>query len=331
MRLKCKFIDGGIVLGPNRLTVCCVVHHNNDSPVLVDCENLLRRDSTDGQNDHERIHSIVNKSRMNFQQLAAINKLSDCVGCPNLCRDTSDNEEASDLIRFININASTVCQLRCVYCYTVIGGFIGIEPAYDVYNFLRHLCENDKIADNADILFTGGEPLLFPQFDKIITLFKNQKIGIITNAVKYSDTLCDMLRHNRAYTITSLDAGTPHLYKKIHGVNRFDKVVSNLCKYSLARGDSWVKYIITDMNASKKELAEFLEVAKQIKMNVIIDRDTTKAEDANNMRDLVAFSLEYAESIGVSVELGKTFMPAFINKYFPNARIVHVNLERNRS
>ena len=58
--------------------------------------------------------------------------------------------------------------------------------------------------------------------------YKPQKNFVYSNALKYSDQIEKFLKENKVLLITSIDAGTPGMFKQIRGVKGIYKVLKNL-------------------------------------------------------------------------------------------------------
>jgi radical SAM protein with 4Fe4S-binding SPASM domain len=139
----------------------------------------------------------------------------------------------------LNIDLTGICNQKCIWCF--FKG--GIDENTDVkrdQDLRKHIVDTFKvlnvIKDFADhggkaITFVGGgEPLMHP--DALLIILQAQlrgiKTGLITNlSTKLNNNLITVLS-KMEFIRVSLDASTRDTYKFIHGVDHFDKVISNM-------------------------------------------------------------------------------------------------------
>ena len=80
------------------------------------------------------------------------------------------------------------------------------------------------------------------------------------------------LKENKVLLITSIDAGTPGMFKQIRGVKGIYKVLKNLKKYfdnSYRPGklsNIIIKYIVTEQNITTEEIDSFIQLIKEYKL-----------------------------------------------------------------
>ena len=76
----------------------------------------------------------------------------------------------------MGIQHYTQCNERCTYClYTRENNFI--EPQYDILGYLEQFRKRGKLRGNNWIDFSGGEPALLKNLDKILQLFSQKQAG----------------------------------------------------------------------------------------------------------------------------------------------------------
>ncbi|XOB64266.1 radical SAM protein [Deferribacteres bacterium DY0037] len=97
----------------------------------------------------------------------------------------------------VYVIVSELCNYNCKYCY--------IQPKINKRNQVTSYIETsifakivEKVANfnpNAQILVTGGEPLLHPEFLKLIEILENRKLNfqVLTNGSKINDEIADKL------------------------------------------------------------------------------------------------------------------------------------------
>lgn len=88
------------------------------------------------------------------------------------------------------------------------------------------------IGNQGVILSGGGEPLISPHFSYAVKeLRKNgMKLGLNSNGLALTEELAELIADNCTYFRISLDAASPELYKKTHGMSpaAFQKTVDNI-------------------------------------------------------------------------------------------------------
>lgn len=88
------------------------------------------------------------------------------------------------------------------------------------------------IGNQGVILSGGGEPLISPHFSYAVKeLRKNgMKLGLNSNGLGLTEELAELIADNCTYFRISLDAASPELYKKTHGMSpaAFQKTVDNI-------------------------------------------------------------------------------------------------------
>ena len=124
----------------------------------------------------------------------------------------------------VEIDPSNKCMLKCGFCMFENYRECSNELLdFDIYTSLLHDLQGTK-----SITFTGGgEPLMNPNFNKMAKLAKNWgfQIGLVTNGV-----LLDRVENPEDFLFirVSLDAHNAEDYKKVKGVDYFDRVIENV-------------------------------------------------------------------------------------------------------
>lgn len=115
----------------------------------------------------------------------------------------------------------------------------------------------------------GGEPVLGRDFEFVVELFRSSHRKVeqrfLSNSVIYSECIANELKDSNALLCTSIDAGSPSVYKKIRGRDSYERVLDNLGKYiRIASSGSKVivKYILDEGNMDFGELRGFTDSCK---------------------------------------------------------------------
>ena len=287
------------------------------SNVVEDIATLINKELE--VQDIERTHNIINLIIADLTPFIETTYKP----CKNFFIDENLYSGCLDAVypRSVHVYLTNRCYHRCRHCFKSAGAS-GEDLDYNcLVNFLQYIKGNTP-----NLVLTGGEPLLFPQIEKLIADFGDAfSIGVITSG----------------YRILNLTAGSLQKIKTIqmsfYGVNEkehneftgcsdsFEQVVNNLKRF-LDMGINIIGvYQVknTDIDALKK-FAEFCIAnnIKQIRFGEIV-----KSGRANNLeiwddydlktiiKNIAAIKKEYHNDVEVifdshSLEIGK------INSFF---------------
>lgn len=130
------------------------------------------------------------------------------------------------------VEPSSICNLNCPMCPMVLNSTKREKKGHMDFNVFKKVI--DEIGDYliAITLWNYGEPLLNPDFSKIVAYAKKKDIITIvsTNGMLMTDTLNRrLIESGLDYLILSLDGATKKTYEKYRGKNaNYEKTISNL-------------------------------------------------------------------------------------------------------
>jgi molybdenum cofactor biosynthesis enzyme MoaA len=185
-----------------------------------------------------------------------------CAHCPYA------NEQHKSLpLWYLSIGITDGCNQRCIYCSAG-------SPAYAPSDFpLKEMVEK-IIASNLGSPFMfewagDGEPTIYRDFAAIFShMIENGEFGhVYTNATVFSRDIYNALAAKKVKTITSLDSGTAETFKKVKGIDAFDKVTKNLEEYHRSgSGGVRIKYIVLPENATDADFDGFCAFIERSKI-----------------------------------------------------------------
>jgi glycosyltransferase involved in cell wall biosynthesis/organic radical activating enzyme len=188
-----------------------------------------------------------------------------CRGCPFLEFKDWQGQPLSDGIGYLSFEYHSVCNMKCSYCSETYYG--GEKVHYDIAALTDSILEHGALDNNEYIVWGGGEPLLDKQFDTILNTISSKvpavKQRVITNATRFSEPLAALMEADKAYIVTSIDAGLEDTFKQVRHYNRMDNIYKNLRAYAgRAASNVIIKYIFLPENRSIEELFAFVELIK---------------------------------------------------------------------
>ena len=258
-KISCRFLQRAIYFAPDELRHCCKRFFYNGK--LKGDVSIFPVSS----NEDYSLEKIIN-AKKNIIEKINQGEETECSGCPVLeSKEWLNIEE--EKIDLISIENHSRCNMRCVYCSdTYYGGKIA---NYDLLTCLEELVKNNKIANNLQVSWGGGEPTMTKDFEQIVdyvTLEIKPKIQrFFSNAINYSEKIESLLHDNIASLTTSVDAGTSETFKTIRGVRQYKRVLKNLKKYFDASAKNVIiKYIFTEKNSTIEEISNFASSISQI-------------------------------------------------------------------
>ncbi len=269
----CVFLESGINFDLNTVCDCCISHSDGRGlPVLI--ENY-HGEMIDWESLFEKKQQRINNQKQKT--------IYECEGCYHL-----NNYEFKNIKKISEFHFShcRVCNANCIYCSDE---YSKGDVNYNTYPVIKDLIDKNMYLPGGEATFQGGEPTLMKNFDELVQLLtQNGTLARIhTSAIRYSNTVAQALKENKASIVISLDSGTEETYKKIKQVNMFHKVLENIKNYeSNAQNinDIIIKYIIIPgINDNIKEIDNFFKLINELKIKTIaVDIEVQYARKYNN-------------------------------------------------
>ncbi len=143
-------------------------------------------------------------------------------------------KELDDFPPLIQIEPSSICNFRCVFCFETDKSFTSKKNGHMgqmSFELFREIIDNIEGKIQFVTLASRGEPLANTNFSKIINYtsgkFINLKIN--TNASLLDEKKChDILSSNVKTMVFSADAADKDLYAKLRVNGNLDKTLSNI-------------------------------------------------------------------------------------------------------
>lgn len=248
---SCGRLESGLRLGQEGIHACQLGQLS--SPIYWSADEASRIKITK--------EMIIEKRKWLFELLNDDHSDISCKGC-SLVRTKRYSEVNFTRLGHIDLAATTICNLRCVFC-----GYAKRNEFYDSkYNALSVLKEfsADDVEWDSVVDFNGGEPALLRDMDDYLNFFASRRIRVIlyTNAVEFRQSIYDRLADGSIqWVCTSLDAGTPSSFMRLKKRDHYLKVLENLTRYAHAGSQGGgmlaVKYIFCDENCADDDIVGF--------------------------------------------------------------------------
>lgn len=214
---------------------------------------------------------------------------------PEFCKDCCIYEPINDCscetslenykFKKIHINHKTICSCRCIYCCLADNGdlerfkIINQQKTYNIKPILTQIEQQNLIDENTYLCLFGGECTEYPDELEFVLNFglKHRcRFIILSNGIIYNDKIAEVLKELPTQLRFSLDSGTKKTYERIKRVKAYDRVLSNIEKYSQAAdynidGHIEFKYIICPgINDNINEMKNFFELANRFDVKFAI-------------------------------------------------------------
>lgn len=174
-------------------------------------------------------------------------------------------------INYLRISVTDKCNLRCKYCMPPEG--IEVIPHRELLT-LEEISRLVKIMAGLGIKsvrFTGGEPLVRKNFEKLVQDVRNiegiQDIAITTNGVLLGERLSGLVSAGITAVNISLDTVDAKVFREITGVDAFDKVLYAI-EQSVKAGIRTKVNCVPCREWNYGELAKVAELAAKIPVDV---------------------------------------------------------------
>lgn len=145
--------------------------------------------------------------------------------------DTAPNPEFVQGHKMLNIYLTNACNLNCTHCFMRAGKRLKNELEKE--DWIRVLTEFQTYGGKA-VTFTGGEPLMNPDFVDIIeTAFQlGLQITVLTNGLLWNEELIDRLSPMLAEVQISIDGADDASNAKVRKAGIFETLVAHVIRFS---------------------------------------------------------------------------------------------------
>ncbi len=148
--------------------------------------------------------------------------------------ENSTYKMAEENIKYVWLELTDACNLRCVHCYGDFGYCVTKQEDAVTLDEWKHIIKNIATYSNVGIQFIGGEPLAHPNFNELL-LYAHEcgikRIDIFTNATLLTDENIDLIRACNASVRISIYGHNEEVHDGITGKKgSFKKTINNLKK-----------------------------------------------------------------------------------------------------
>lgn len=256
--LSCDSLDNKVLVIESNTALLCCLSTTNKSPIITDkVDSIIELDKD------SYIESFID----NFYE---IQKKQQCSGNCKLLTEREFVEINYDDFVLGGFNYGTYfsCDVKCVYCSRKN---LNINPETEL-KMLKSIMNSNMIGSYTLIGHAYGEPTINPNFDYFLNALseKNAKNVIMSSGQHFSENLFKSLKKGETALNISVDSGTPETYKKIKGIDGFEKVWRNIEKYVKSNGVVEIKYIVFSFNSNKKDLDGFVKKCIDAKIKKVV-------------------------------------------------------------
>jgi pyruvate-formate lyase-activating enzyme len=253
------------------LRVCCYTFPDSKSVVrgsvkLVRIEND-RFPAEEIRAARHRIHAEI-----------ASGSNADCIECRYLKPGVWP--ERPYIADKLTLNPWTNCNLKCVYCFTILPQFTNKRVSYDLVAVIEDMLAGRHFDPDGNVTWGGGDISALPEFNRIAELFETYGARQMfkTSAFKYLKGVASALQRRKGVLEVSVDAGTRETYAAYKGRDAWDRVVENLLRYR-ENGDVRLKYIADLSNVSDADIDGFVGLVERVQpKRVIITSEFSAAQ-----------------------------------------------------
>jgi len=178
----------------------------------------------------------------------------------------------------IMISLTNGCNSRCKFCY---GKFMGQKSEFlrqdmNITDIYRLIDDCKELGVKSIVLMGNGENTLHKKFYEIVKYIKDSglDIGMATNGILIKDKNMKTILDCFTWVRISVCASNRELYKKIHGVDKFDLVIENISKLIKLKKDKNYKTTIgiqmVVINENKENIYNTASLSKKLGVDYFV-------------------------------------------------------------
>jgi len=266
-RLSCQYLENVVVCGYHEGAFDGKAGYDSGSHSLKSCCSDYGKNNVAfipiGDDITKAFNDFI-KLRDNTIEKLNKGEPTKCDGCIELKLLEPLKSQFSCVI----FNELGICNCKCSYCN--YQERLGRDTSVDVdfVKLMQLVNEYGFNIENGHIELCNGEITIHPQKKEIYESVKEYRIMFLTNGLVYDKFIQKKLENGTGILNLSLDCGTRETFKKVKGLNAFDRVVGNLRKYALYnKGILYLKFIfMPGINDNNDDIDGFINLC--IELNV---------------------------------------------------------------
>lgn len=169
-----------------------------------------------------------------------------------------------------SIELTQRCNLRCIHCYLGNSGDHKKELTTDEW---RAIIDQITEAGCLDLLITGGEPLLRPDFIDLYRYAKEKGllVTVFTNGTLVTEPILELFADLPPYSIEiTIYGASPAIYEKITGIpDSFNRCIENIRAIKKRNLNLKLKSVLLKTN--QHELDEMRAISRQYNVDFRLD------------------------------------------------------------
>jgi wyosine [tRNA(Phe)-imidazoG37] synthetase (radical SAM superfamily) len=273
-RLSCPYLENFIVCGYHEGAFDGKAGYDSGSHSLKSCCSDYGKNSV----AFIPIGNDLAESFCEFIKLRddTINRLNKgeptkCDGCIELKFWPRSSE-----FSYVIFNELGVCNCKCEYCN--YEERLGRDTSADTdFIQLMKLVASYGFDANGMVELCNGEITIHPQKKAFYEAVKGYRVMFLTNGLIYDEFIQSKLEDGSGILNLSIDCGTRETFKKVKGIDGFDRVVRNLKQYARNRkGVLNLKFIVLPgVNDNFEDIDGFIKLCLEL--------DATNAHISHNL------------------------------------------------
>lgn len=248
--------------------------------------------------------------------MTAKNLPSCCSDCIHL--DKTGKIKIKQALKYIYFSDWKFCYVNCSYCKRPKTDDFIKAKHYDILPSIKQMIDKKLLNTKTKFVFECGDACVHPEFDKIIYFlldYEAKNIIVNTPALRYCQSISDMISKNSGEVIITFDAGTKFTFNKIKGLDRFDEAVNNIKKYVSHQEPDEKRVILKftmleGINDNEKEILEWFILSRDLKIKkLLFEIESTWYKKIKNsvpkyIKDIIIFVKNMADYNNISLEFG---------------------------
>jgi molybdenum cofactor biosynthesis enzyme MoaA len=176
------------------------------------------------------------------------------------------SSQVAGLPYYYQVHLNKFCNQKCIMCMPDGKHPHDEMPLKNFIEFFEHIRASAR-----HLTLIGGEPLMYRWIEEVLDLLSRAPIAVtvITNATALTEGVSRrLLALHELELRCSIDAASRAMYLKIHGTDHFNRVASQISRFSRMAQAQSNTHLIMHYVVMRENLAEvlpFVDFAKQYK------------------------------------------------------------------